>query len=797
MAIEQLVGKTLGGCQLLQLVGVGGMGAVYRANQLSLDREVAVKVISPDLLRAPAFANRFEQEAKIAASLDHIHIVPVYDYGIESQTSYVVMRILTGGTLDQRVAQIMKTEHALPSLNETANLLQQLGEALDYAHERGVIHRDIKTSNVMFDTRKNAFLVDFGIAKLVLNTSGFTSTHGIIGTPAFMSPEQWRADEAITGAADQYSLGIMAYLLVTGKMPFETDTPSAMMYKHLEAQPPAPQALRPDLPAEVGEAIERAIAKEPADRFPTVSAFAQAFTQAAQEIDDDEDTFFFTAPVRTTMPASPDLPATAPPDTPRTVKRPAFLAGALITAVALVAVLIFVVLGGHDSSSSGAKTPPSSITASVSSATDDERTQTGHDEIAQLPTESPTIPTATETTVSNTPPPTQQPITATIPPETKVWLDLSATAELWTPTASVTPTATSTPRPTETSTTQANRTDTPSPSSTPTASPTLTLPPTNTPIPAQQITASNIEKLEETAWNNVRGGHVQIAWSPDGNTLAITTMTGIALYAPDNLENELQSLQEYGMVRDIAFSPDGTTLAYGASGFEVEGVGLWNIRTGEQTTLLGHTNEVSSVAFSPDGGRLASGSWDGSVRLWDVVTGEELAFWLTGEQGDQPVAISPDGEYLAMPGEGADGELRLYHIPTGELANTLDTQGISVSCIAFSPDGSLLASSDTYSNIVRLWDAHTGEPVAALVGHTGQAAEGGVYSVAFSPDSQLLATGGADKTTRIWDVTADSPQELAVLKRHTDTVRALAFSPDGTALASGGDDAIRLWGIVP
>jgi serine/threonine protein kinase/sugar lactone lactonase YvrE len=858
MAIQRYVGQTVGGCKLLQLVGAGGMGAVYRATQISLNREVAVKVMAPELLRASSFANRFEQEAKIAASLDHIHIVPVYDYGIKDDISYVIMRMLTGGTLAQRVAQIMQTENALPSLSETAHLLQQLGGALDYAHSKGVIHRDIKTTNVMFDTQGNAFLVDFGIAKLVLNTSGFTTTQGVIGTPAFMSPEQWRADSNISGAADQYSLGIMTYLLVTGQMPFEEDTPSALMYKHLEAHPTPPQVLRTDLSEAVSNVVERAIAKNPDDRYPNVTAFAQAFTQATQEFD-DEDTYFFTAPVRITVPAQPRLPDTALAESRvegANTSRLAYVAGASILAVVLVGVLLWALFsdrGDRESGSSGTETPQTLEAAIASSPSTDshkigEANPSSTESATPLPTPTRTLqPTITSATVlenvtaaiigSPTLTPTLLP--TTIIPETQVWLDLSATASQWTPTSTHIPTATSTPSHTPdtdaTSTgqavaaaqtgTAASWTDTPSPTSTPsltntstltpsvTPSPTLTptptwtrtptvIPsPTSTPVPPQRIAASNVEWLEETAWNNVRGGYVRLAWAPDGSTLAVTSMTGISLYAPDNLDVERQSYQVNGMVNGLAFSPDGTTIAYGAGGFEVEGVGLWNIRTGAQVTFRGHTGEVSSVAFNPDGTLLASGSWDGSVRLWDTATGEELAFWPTDAEWIEPVAISPDGQYLAAPGEGFDGELRLYRIPTGELAGTMDTQGVSAGCVAFSPDGRLLVSGDTYYSTVRLWDARTGEAVAVLSGHTGQAAEGGVYSAAFSPDSRLLATGGTDKTIRIWDVAADSStfgQELAILKRHTDVVSSLAFSPDGTVLASGGgpsDATVRLWMI--
>jgi serine/threonine protein kinase len=293
--IDNLSGQTIGQFEIRELFGMGGMGAVYRAHQAGLRRDVALKVLPSSLAGQQEFIERFVREAQTAAALEHAHIVPVYDYGTYGGLSYVVMRLLTGGSLADRLSHKAKIDDSVPSLSETADVIKHLANALDYAHSRGVVHRDIKANNVMFDDQGSAFLVDFGIAKITTSTTGLTGTGVTMGTPSYMAPEQWRG-ESVTPATDQYALGVMTYSMVTGRLPFEAPTPYALMHKHLHEEPTPPQVWRAEVPETIKTVLDQAMAKNPRDRFPSVKDFADAFADAIKGVEKST-TGFFTAPL--------------------------------------------------------------------------------------------------------------------------------------------------------------------------------------------------------------------------------------------------------------------------------------------------------------------------------------------------------------------------------------------------------------------------------------------------------------------------------------------------------------------
>lgn len=281
MTLDNLTGRMLGQYELRERLGKGGMGAVYRGFQTSLNREVAVKVLSTDLSSEREFVERFKREAATSAALENSHIVPIYDYGNVGEIAYVVMRLLDGGTLAQRLKQSIQAQSDLPSPEDAATMLDQLASALDYAHRKGVIHRDIKPSNVMFDAEGTVFVVDFGIAKLLNATHNLTSTGATMGTPSYMAPEQWR-NEPVSPATDQYAVGVVVYLMLVGRPPFEAPTPFGLMHKHINDTPTPAHNARADLNPAISDVVNRAMAKDSRERYPNVSEFAKSFHDAIQ-----------------------------------------------------------------------------------------------------------------------------------------------------------------------------------------------------------------------------------------------------------------------------------------------------------------------------------------------------------------------------------------------------------------------------------------------------------------------------------------------------------------------------------
>jgi tRNA A-37 threonylcarbamoyl transferase component Bud32 len=263
---EEFVGQNIGRYQIERFIARGAMGSVYLALQPTMHRRVAVKVLPRELSSHPKFQQRFAQETRVISQLEHPHILPVYDSGQFEGRPYIVMRYLDGGTVyDKMQAGPMQADRAL-------GVVKQMASALDYAHERGVIHRDLKPSNVLLDREGNAYLTDFGIAKLVSEAAG-TLTKGMAGTPAYMSPEQVQADP-VSPQTDIYSLGVMVFEMLAGHLPFQAESPIALAMLHVSKPPPSLLTIRPDLPPGVDAVIQQALAKDPAYRPASAGAFA-------------------------------------------------------------------------------------------------------------------------------------------------------------------------------------------------------------------------------------------------------------------------------------------------------------------------------------------------------------------------------------------------------------------------------------------------------------------------------------------------------------------------------------------
>ena len=266
--------QKVGRYQIVRKLGDGGMGAVYLAHDPRFPRDVALKILHPQFSEDPNFRQRFEREAQTIASLEHHAIVPVHDFGEYQGRPYLVMRLMTGGTL----VNWQHDRHL--SVDEITPIVNRIASALDRAHELEIVHRDLKPANVLFDDRENAYLSDFGIVKL-LSAHTLTAEQALIGTPTYMSPEQAQGDKQIDGRSDIYSLGVVVFELLNGTPPYHADTGIAVALKHITAPVPSLHEMRSDLAPAVCRVVERALAKEPNQRFPTAGEFARALSAAA------------------------------------------------------------------------------------------------------------------------------------------------------------------------------------------------------------------------------------------------------------------------------------------------------------------------------------------------------------------------------------------------------------------------------------------------------------------------------------------------------------------------------------
>lgn len=275
--IESLEGHRLGSYEVRELLGSGGMANVYKGYDRALDRNVAIKVISTAGQSAD-FVARFQREARVVARLRHPHIVQIYHFGEERGIVYMVQELLPGPTLQRRLREAGRRRIAAERVQST---ITQLAEALDFAHSQGVIHRDVKPSNALYNAQGQLVLTDFGIARSDADIGQTSTGPGVVmGTPGYLAPEQAISSTALTPACDVYALGVVLFELLTGRLPFEADTPMGVILKHLYDEPPIPSSLRPDLPKALDEVVLRALDKEPTKRYPSAGALATGLRAA-------------------------------------------------------------------------------------------------------------------------------------------------------------------------------------------------------------------------------------------------------------------------------------------------------------------------------------------------------------------------------------------------------------------------------------------------------------------------------------------------------------------------------------
>jgi WD40 repeat protein len=778
------------GYEVLAELGRGGMGVVYRARQTKLGRVVALKMILVGAHAGEDDLARFKTEAEAIARLQHPHIIQIHEIGDHDGLPYFSLEFCGGGSLAQKLAGT-----PLPP-KEAAALVETLARAMQAAHDKGVVHRDLKPTNVLLAEDGTPKVSDFGLARK-LDEAGQTATGAVLGTPSYMAPEQASGKSKELGpACDVYALGALLYECLTGRPPFKAATALDTLMQVVSEDPVPPRQLQPKVPRDLETVCLTCLHKEAGKRYATAEALAEDLRrwQGGE-------------------------PITARPvgRLERLAKwarrRPAAAALIAVSAVALAAAL-----GGG---------------AAFTLRLQDQVAQTekARDELQAKSNELQAKSDDLDRTLRHS----QRLLAGSriqladsawreghvglvrdrldeVPPGERFWdwryLRRQVEGSLFTLYGAGGPVAYS---------------------------------------PDGARLASSGGDRTVKVWDARTGqelralqGHTAtvecIAFSPDGARLASGSKDRRVKVWDARTGQELRTLQGDGWVNSVAFSPDGTRLASAGAEWPKPGeVKVWDARTGrELLTLRGHTDAVDSVAFSPDGRRLVSGSQDQTVKVWNARTGQELRT-LQGDGWVTSVAFSPDGARLAsgsgdsrLAGGGQDHTVKVWDARTGQELLTLRGHTEEVTGVAFSPDGARLASAGGVGGLpgeVKVWDAHSGRELLTLRGHTDAVRgvafspdgarlatgsddkvevwdlrtgrelltlQGATSPVAFSPDGAHLATGSGDGTVKVWD--ARTGQVLRALQGHTATVECIAFSPDGARLATGSfDRTVRVW----
>jgi serine/threonine protein kinase len=560
--MKDLIGITLGQYEIREKIGQGGMAQVYKAYQPSLHRFVAIKILPPTLAEEAGFTERFQREAQAIARLQHPNILQVYDYGIQDNYNYLVMRYVENSvTLDKLIRE------GAP-LNKLIDYITQVADALNYAHEHDIIHRDVKPSNILIDG-KWALLSDFGLVKMKESATQLTGTGVGMGTPAYMSPEQASGAKVVDHRTDIYALGVILHRILTGTIPHDAPTPLAILVKRSSESIPLPRQIKPDIPESLEHVVLRSLAREPEARYSTATDFAEALQKAKTDPNYREEavsTIYHINEATVAHSGSLPLPSTKTPTTSSRKNSGLWLGAAVAGVVILIGALIFFLvtitrdnIGLADQPL--AQTPASPTAASVAAATD----------TPLPPTATPAPPTATPIPPTDTPVPTPLPpsipsvlaktdvevrtgpgeeyelmgylpegakaeiagrdkerrwwqIKTTLAAAGVGWIkadlelaEASETDNLPIALAPPTPTATSTPAPDTPTPTATSLADTPTATATPTPTrsapkPTVEAPPSPPPTPAPVVPAGQITLLKPLSLDQPSFGMTEFEW---------------------------------------------------------------------------------------------------------------------------------------------------------------------------------------------------------------------------------------------------------------------------------------------
>ncbi len=744
----------IGRYRILGRLGAGGMGTVYRAFDPPLQRVVALKVprfdTNPDDLAG--VVQRFLREARSAAKIRHAHVCPIHDVGEHEGRPYVVMAYIEGKSLSEKLSG----GHRYDDPDEAVRLVRQVADALGAVHAHGLVHRDLKPANILLDRDGHAILTDFGLARCEHDAERLTVDGAVVGTPAFMSPEQAMGQSDRVGPrSDLYSLGVVLYRMLTGRVPFTGPT-GEVLRKLGHEDPPPPSSLRPDLDPALEAILLKALARSPEDRYASAREMSAALDH------------WLTRAVA--APAADSLADVTPVESPADRAAPPPSVDLPLTRLGISTVTTQVAFPSRGDTPARAKTPFPPRTRALSVAAAAVSFLLGGALIALLVTYFPGGEPARPNDKGNG----RHPGRLVIHPE----LFDGKAGDPLSPMALVT-------RPAAVAGTRAWTVETRDP-----RGPVRALAHSRDGTRLAAAGDDGTVRVWDAATRRllrVLIGHARpvrgLAWSPDDRYLASGGADATVRLWDPATGRLLRTLTGHtGAVRAVAWSPDGATLASGSQDTTAR---LWETATGQPKGLpLDHPEraEVLTLAWSPDGKALATAGRDKLVRLWDTATRRPLR---TAQEHDFPLvhalAWSPDGKTLASAGQEG---VRLWDAVEGKPRAPI-LPGVPVLAVAWAPGGDRLATATR--DTVQTWES-SGRPLRTLERHDGD-----IQALSWSTDRRALASAGADGTVRFWN--ADTGAPAGLIEGHPAGAAAVAWAPGGKELAVGGftDRRLRLW----